>query len=615
MPKKFEDILDICLDRLARGEDMETLLREYPEHADRLCPLLETASQVKAATDPVQARAEFKSEAKQRLMVQARAQQSRMEKPRWFAFMEWQRRWAFAAVAVILVVVLGGGATVAASTNAMPDDFLYPVKLAVERTRVAFAGSDMSKAKLEAKFAARRVEEIAKMSEEEKWGRVESTAERLSGHLARIGGIAAEKRTERAIGEKDARKLTAVLAYYATDLPLVLDKALEQASTESKVAIARALDISEDRLVRAVEDLNVASGMDAVGPVRGIVRAIRGEKWIVGSQVVNVDAASLSNGVPEVGTAVEIDVTVEPDGVLRARNVAVRAMNVVSPQTGAEGPSQTTEGPQTIDVVIETPIRRIDESSTRTLDGIISRIADNAVIIGNYTLLIDKDTAIQGELRTGLRAKVRVSQQNDGSLLAHFISVDGSAVGPPDAGEVKQPEPTANTEDEPSVQPVPTSTRTPAVEPSARSVTAPTVEPVPSPSVIVTPEPVPAKTAEPTMRELKGTIERMGEGFWVVGDQTVSITNETQIEGDAAVGRTVTIRVEVQPDGSLEATGAVVEAVGEDDAPEQRESSDETWVAPPPDSNGGENTVSPGDNTGGTDDSGTVENNNVPERT
>jgi hypothetical protein len=43
MSENFELILDRCLDRLHRGEAVETILSEYPEYADRLKPLLDTA--------------------------------------------------------------------------------------------------------------------------------------------------------------------------------------------------------------------------------------------------------------------------------------------------------------------------------------------------------------------------------------------------------------------------------------------------------------------------------------------------------------------------------------------------------------------------------------------
>ncbi len=47
--KEFDLVLDICLDRLARGDSIETCLEAYPEHADRLRRMLVTACRFKKA--------------------------------------------------------------------------------------------------------------------------------------------------------------------------------------------------------------------------------------------------------------------------------------------------------------------------------------------------------------------------------------------------------------------------------------------------------------------------------------------------------------------------------------------------------------------------------------
>lgn len=47
--KEFDLVLDICLDRLARGDSIEACLEAYPEHADRLRRMLVTACGFKKA--------------------------------------------------------------------------------------------------------------------------------------------------------------------------------------------------------------------------------------------------------------------------------------------------------------------------------------------------------------------------------------------------------------------------------------------------------------------------------------------------------------------------------------------------------------------------------------
>jgi hypothetical protein len=295
MPWNIENILDKCLERMAQGEDMEQCLTDYPELADELRPLLQTSSTVKSGVASVEARPEFRARAKQRLLAEVRAKGQEKPGSRWYSIFEWQQRWAVAAAAVIMVILVGGGTTVAASSNTMPDDFLYPVKLAVEDVRLRFAGSDINKAELQAEFADRRVDEMARMVEEGKWGKVESTAERLSNHLEKITNMAVKKRAEGSLSEKDITKLRNTLAHYASDHPLVFEKALQNTSDETMNAIRNALDASRNYYADAIENVNMAvrrnviQGASTVSAsseaITGIVRLIEFPGWGQQSQL------------------------------------------------------------------------------------------------------------------------------------------------------------------------------------------------------------------------------------------------------------------------------------------------------------------------------------------
>ncbi|MDY6912662.1 MAG: hypothetical protein SVM79_09920, partial [Chloroflexota bacterium] len=117
MAKNFDDILNECLDRvLIEGEDIEQCLADYPELAEELKPMLQTALKTKSKFASIQPRPEFKSIAKQRFLSQARInrEQQKQPKPRRFSFFEWQRRWTIAVAAVLFVVLIGGSSAVAA---------------------------------------------------------------------------------------------------------------------------------------------------------------------------------------------------------------------------------------------------------------------------------------------------------------------------------------------------------------------------------------------------------------------------------------------------------------------------------------------------------------------
>lgn len=65
------------------------------------------------------------------------------------------------AMSAILVAVMGGSiASVNASERSVPGDFLYPIKIASEQTRLALVSGKSDKLKLKTEFVERRVQEI-----------------------------------------------------------------------------------------------------------------------------------------------------------------------------------------------------------------------------------------------------------------------------------------------------------------------------------------------------------------------------------------------------------------------------------------------------------------------
>jgi hypothetical protein len=87
------------------------------------------------------------------------------------------------AVAAVLIIVLTGGSTVIASSNAMPDEPLYPVKLATEDMKLAFAVSDTQKAQVHTQLAETRAVEVETMADQGKTEYAATTAERLAKQL------------------------------------------------------------------------------------------------------------------------------------------------------------------------------------------------------------------------------------------------------------------------------------------------------------------------------------------------------------------------------------------------------------------------------------------------
>lgn len=176
----IDDILNECIDRLARGETVEACLARYPEHAPELRPLLLVARATLSATAQLTPRAEFRMAARHRFLDALAARHARKQEA--FLSGPWLRRWGAVAAGVALLVVIGSG-TVAAAETSLPSEPLYTVKQATEAFQVALAPEGSAKAKVYAHLAARRLEEISALARQGDVRSVDQLASQFEGHL------------------------------------------------------------------------------------------------------------------------------------------------------------------------------------------------------------------------------------------------------------------------------------------------------------------------------------------------------------------------------------------------------------------------------------------------
>ena len=186
--KEFDNILNDCLDRLMKGEDIASCLSRYPQRAAELEPLLKTALEAHAAAS-ITPHPEFRQQAG--LEFQKAIAEMPVKAPR--SPFRWQLKWVI-PVAVFLVLFSGGAGTVVAATNSLPDSPLYGLKLTIESVQLAFTFSSEAKAELYARFVDYRVEEIVQMAEEGKYDQVERATDEMNGQLLamadlNIGGV------------------------------------------------------------------------------------------------------------------------------------------------------------------------------------------------------------------------------------------------------------------------------------------------------------------------------------------------------------------------------------------------------------------------------------------
>jgi hypothetical protein len=148
---------DICLRKIKDGASLDEALALFPQLADELRPLLETALLARQLGASIQvpkaaqlrSRAEFIENSSRRTTGQGNVVPSR-------------RAWRFALLAVLVACVLlaGAASTIAVSAKAIPGDALYPVKIAAEHTRLLLTGDQAQRLELEKTFDHERVTEV-----------------------------------------------------------------------------------------------------------------------------------------------------------------------------------------------------------------------------------------------------------------------------------------------------------------------------------------------------------------------------------------------------------------------------------------------------------------------
>ena len=168
MRPNLPEILDRCLDDMARGRTAEESLAPYPEAAAELAPLLMAGATLRSLP-----RQEPRRPALDAALLRVGASLPRKGAapeggtvPR--PGMGWLRsaggmafRWATAA-ALSLIMVAGIGT---ASAHSTPGDLLYPLKLATERVTFALTSTPERRAELRLSFADDRLDELVRSSQ------------------------------------------------------------------------------------------------------------------------------------------------------------------------------------------------------------------------------------------------------------------------------------------------------------------------------------------------------------------------------------------------------------------------------------------------------------------
>ncbi len=232
----LDDAFDDCLDMIGNtGKSLKECLAKYPELKMELEPALKAALSMKnsPAVGPDSTyRARVKA-----LLVTTRAPGKKR------AFVPGRFLYRLTAATVAFALVLGG--VDYASTDSLPDSPLYPVKLLIEKIRLAVTTDNQAEVELHLQNAEARLAEADAMAEE---GKTEEARQALNDMMKEMRD--AYKLVGMVPGH-DKEILLAKFAVISQRHMLVLEGVLDRAPDSAKPAIERAIENSQSGLDKA----------------------------------------------------------------------------------------------------------------------------------------------------------------------------------------------------------------------------------------------------------------------------------------------------------------------------------------------------------------------------
>ena len=189
MGREFDDILDECLERLAAGESAADCAARYPDHAEELAPLLQSAAAVRRTADTAPNPQLARARVRERLahaLAQGRGAPSQRQ-PLWERLRGLLRtpvaRPLLAAFAAVIILTFAAGGTTLAASDSVPGEPLYWVKTTRENIEMRMQRSDMGRSQQHARLAGERSDEMHTLIERGKMQEAEKVIVRFREHI------------------------------------------------------------------------------------------------------------------------------------------------------------------------------------------------------------------------------------------------------------------------------------------------------------------------------------------------------------------------------------------------------------------------------------------------
>jgi hypothetical protein len=155
------DALEICLQELENGAELESVLLRYPDLADELRPILKTSIMARKAAVP-EPSPETIRRGRARVLQNAAEMREAAAQPTKRIFPIF-RRLALSLSLVVLLLFISSNGLLNVSASSLPGERLYPVKRGWENVQLMFVLDPASRSALETQFYNERFAEVSSL--------------------------------------------------------------------------------------------------------------------------------------------------------------------------------------------------------------------------------------------------------------------------------------------------------------------------------------------------------------------------------------------------------------------------------------------------------------------
>lgn len=332
------DTLEICLNELDHGVELETILARYPDMAAELRPMLRAAltAQQEAVPTPAQ-HVVMRNQAK----VLQRFDQVWDAKPAtrsWFPVLS-RRVVGFALL--LIVFFFSGTNLVRASFSSLPGDGLYPVKLSWEKATLLFTFDAHVRQNLQLKYDDERLKEISQLFGTGRTAHVEfvgavtiqhgdewrvatisvivSTQTKLPSQAIQNGNLVRVIGTTKGDGIVLAERIELVAV--STPAPTMIPT---QPELETEQPIATSQPENENTNLESETETPVVQGTDTATPTQAPkIESFEGTLISIDQSVWKIDAIIVEAGQAEIKGIPVIGATVKAEGYFGADSIFV----------------------------------------------------------------------------------------------------------------------------------------------------------------------------------------------------------------------------------------------------------------------------------------------------